>query len=261
MADELGARAPKYHRVADALRREIKNGDLPPGHRLPAETTLVERFRVSLPTIRQALGVLRAEGLIESRHGIGTFVKEQRRLQRRSRGRYGNARNHQKLLTHHLRHEILFAGRGQVPAHIAEVMGVEPGTEVVIRRRHLFNKETNQPEEIGASYFPVEMADGTFLAEPEVAPKALFLCVEELTGRKYSQAQDQWIARMPTAEESAALDLPTGAPVLHVIHCARDENGDVLEVSESVWPADRVVLIDEYPIDQEPDDSAAPSEI
>jgi DNA-binding GntR family transcriptional regulator len=51
----------------------------------------VERFRVSLPTVRQALSVLRAEGLIESRHGVGTFVKEQRRLQRRSRGRYGSA--------------------------------------------------------------------------------------------------------------------------------------------------------------------------
>ncbi|SDN58628.1 GntR family transcriptional regulator [Allokutzneria albata] len=258
MAD---SRAPKYHRMADALRREIRDGELPPGHRLPAETALSERFRISLPTVRQALSVLRAEGLIESRHGVGTFVKEQRRLQRRSRGRYGSARGHGKLLTHHLRHDIVFAGRGEAPAHIAEIMGLKPGAEVVIRRRNLFDKETGQPEEIGASYLPVEVAGGTYLEEPKVVPKALFLCVEELTGRHYTRARDQWIARMPTADEAATLELPNGAAVLHVVHTARDENGNVLEISESVWPADRVVVIDDYDIEQAADEPSAPSEV
>jgi DNA-binding GntR family transcriptional regulator len=107
--------------------------------------------------------VLRAEGLIESRHGIGTFVKEQRRLQRRSRGRYGTARGLKSLLSHNFRHDIVFVGRGPAPAHIAEVMGLDPGAEVVIRRRHLYDKDTNRPEETGASYLPVEIAGGTFL--------------------------------------------------------------------------------------------------
>jgi DNA-binding GntR family transcriptional regulator len=261
MASDAGSRAPKYHRVADALRREIRDGDLPPGQRLPAETALVDRFRVSLPTVRQALSVLRAEGLIESIHGVGTFVKEQRRLQRRSRGRYGSAREHGKLLTHHLRHDIVFAGRAELPGHIAEIMGVQAGTEVVIRRRHLFDKETGRPEEIGASYLPLDIAAGTYLEEPTVVPKALFLCVEELTGRRYTRARDQWTARMPTAEEAAVLELPTGAAVLHVIHTARDEAGDILEISESIWPADRVVVIDDYDIEQEPEEPAAPGEV
>lgn len=261
MANDIGGRAPKYHRVADALRREIRTGDLPPGERLPAETALVERFRVSLPTVRQALSVLRAEGLIQSIHGVGTFVKDQSRLQRRSRGRYGRARGDQKLLTAHLRHEIVFAGRDTVPDHIAEVMGIQPGTEVVIRRRNLFDRETNRPEEIGASYLPVGVAGGTFLEEPSVVPKALFLCVEEITGRQYSSARDQWTARMPSADEAAVLELATGAAVLHVVHTARDENGDVLEVSESIWPADRVVVIDDYEIEQEPEEPSAPGEV
>jgi DNA-binding GntR family transcriptional regulator len=259
--NELSARVPKYHRVADALRTEIRTGELHPGQRLPAETALVERFRVSLPTVRQALSVLRAEGLIESRHGVGTFVKEQRRLQRRSRGRYGRARGDQQLLTHHLRHEIAFAGRGPAPAHIAQIMGVEPGAEVVIRRRNLVNKDTGAPEEIGASYLPISVAGGSFLEEPAVVPKALFLCVEDLTGRRYTRAREQWIARMPTAEESVILELPTGAPVMHVVHTAYDEHGDILEISESVWPADRVIVYDDYDIEQEPTKPEAPSEI
>jgi DNA-binding GntR family transcriptional regulator len=92
-------------------------------------------------------------------------------------------------------------------------------------------------------------------------PKALFLCVEDLTGRRYTRARDQWIARMPTADESSILELPTGAPVMHLIHIARDEDGDILEVSESIWPADRLILIDDYPIEQQPEQPTAPSEV
>ena len=254
-------RAPKYHRVADELRRQITSGEYAPGDRLPSETTLVDQFRVSLPTVRQAIGVLRAEGLLDSRHGIGTFVKESRRLQRRSRRRYGRARTDKQLLTSHLRHDIVFAGRGPAPDHVAEAMGEELGTEVVIRRRHLSDPETGRPEEVGASYLPLGIAAGTFLEERQVVPKALFLCVEDLTGKRYAHAHDQWSARMPTAEEADALDLPTGAPVVHVVHVARAEDGAVLEVSESVWPADRILVIDDYPIESEAQSPTAPSEV
>jgi GntR family transcriptional regulator len=137
-------------------------------------------------------------------------------------------------------------------------MGATAGEEVVIRRRNLHDRGTNRLEEIGASYLPLSVAGGTFLEEPTVVPQALFRCVEELTGRRYTTALDRWIARLVSAEEAGAFDLPTGAPILHVIHTARDENGDVLEVSESVWPADRVVFLDEYPIPGEavPQDQA-----
>jgi DNA-binding GntR family transcriptional regulator len=140
-------------------------------------------------------------------------------------------------------------------------MGIEPGTEVVIRRRNLFDKDTAAPEEIGASYFSTSLAGGTFLEESTVAPKALFLCVEDLTGHRYTRARDQWIARMPTAEESVILELPTGAPVMHVVPTARDEHGTILEISESVWPADRVIIIDDYDIEQEPTKPEIHSEI
>ncbi|MFI7304426.1 GntR family transcriptional regulator [Micromonospora aurantiaca] len=261
MTDDLGARAPKYLQIAAELRRSIREGQIKAGERLPAETALAERFRVSPITLRNAIGVLRAEGLIESRHGVGTFVRESRRLQRRSRHRYGRARNDQKLLTAHLRHEIVFAGRASVAGEIAAAMDVPAGTEVVVRRRHLFDRDTGRPEEIGASYIPTEVAGGTYLEEPKVVPKALFLCIEELSGKRYTTARDHWLSRLPTAEETAALELPTGAPVMQVIHVARAEDGSLLEVSESVWPADRIVVIDEYEVEPEPAEPDAPSEV
>jgi GntR family transcriptional regulator len=151
-----------------------------------------------------------------------------------------------------LRHDITFAGRAPAPAHVAEAFGIEPGEEVVVRRRTLSDKDTGRPEELGASYLPMPIAGGTYLEKPAVVPKALFLCVEELAGKPYAHAHDQWTARMPSAEEAAALDLPTGAPVIHIVHIARADDGTALEVSESVWPAERVVVIDDYPSSRTP---------
>ncbi|MEV0343008.1 GntR family transcriptional regulator [Nocardia sp. NPDC050713] len=245
--DGTSAFAPKYRRIAEEIRHQIDTGDLRPGQQLPTETELTERFRVSLPTVRQALGVLRSEGLIESRHGIGSFVKETDRLQRPGWRHYGRARADQKLLTPHLRHDIVFAGIEPVPTHVADLF--PPGTtQVVTRRRHLFDKETGRPEEIGASYIPTSFAAGTYIEEPTVVPKALFLCIEELSGKRYAKAVDRLIARLATADELAILELANGAPVVHVVHCAKAEDGTVLEVAESIWPAERTVIVNEYPI-------------
>jgi GntR family transcriptional regulator len=266
MTDELGAYAPKYQRIADSLRREIKSGVYQPGDRLPAETALLERFRsqfgsLSLPTLRQAIAILKSEGLVESQQGIGTFVKADRRLLRQSRKRYGRARADRQLLTSHLTHKIVFAGRGRIPEEIASVTDFEPGADVVIRRRQLRSKETGQLEELGASYVPATIAAGTYLEKPDVVPKALFLCVEELSGRRYTRARDRWIVRPASAEEAGLLDLVPGATVVHLVHTAYDEDGEILEVSESVWASDRIVILDEYEIAQEPADLQGVSDI
>ncbi len=244
---DTSAYAPKYRRIAQDLRQEVENGTLRPGQRLPTEPELAERFRVSLPTVRQALGVLRSEGLIESRQGIGSFVKETDRLQRAGWRHYGRARADQKLLTPHLRHEIVYAGTESVPSHVADLFPVGT-TQVVTRRRHLFDKETGRPEEIGASYIPIEFAGGTFLEEATVVPKALFLCIEDLAGKRYAKARDRLIARLGTADELSILDLAAGSPVVHVVHCAMADDDTVLEVAESIWPAERTVIVNEYPI-------------
>lgn len=111
------------------------------------------------------------------------------------------------------------------------------------------------------SYLPVDIARGTFLEGRAVVPKALFLCVEDLSGKRYHHARDLWIARSASPDESVTVALPQGGRVVHVIHTARAEDDTVLEVSESIWPADRIAVIDEYLIDQDPRVPNVPSEI
>lgn len=257
----LSGRGPKYLQIADQLRADIQGGTLAPGSRLPAETDLADRFHVSPPTVRQALAVLRSEWLIESRHGVGTFVRENRRRQRRSRNRYGRARTDQRLLNDALEHRIVFAGRAPVSSHIAEAMGIDPGTEVVVRRRHLHDKSTGQLEEIGASYIPTEYAAGTYLEDATVVPKALFLCIEDQSGKTYARARDTSVIRAAEGDEPQLFGLAGGESILHLIHTAWAEDGTVLEVSESIWPADQVIFIDEYDVPQYGESHASRSDI
>lgn len=61
-------------RVVAGLKDKIFAGDLPPGHKLPSETELVEEFGVSRTVVREAVTRLRAEGLVETFQGRGSFV-------------------------------------------------------------------------------------------------------------------------------------------------------------------------------------------
>lgn len=62
--------------VVAALRREIEGSVWVPGDRLPTEPALIDRFRVSRTVIREAIAELRADGLVDSRQGVGVFVRD-----------------------------------------------------------------------------------------------------------------------------------------------------------------------------------------
>jgi DNA-binding FadR family transcriptional regulator len=65
-------------RVADQIRRRITTGDLPRGRRIEPSRVLSEQLEVSLPVLREALAALSYLGMIEVRHGVGTFVSWRR---------------------------------------------------------------------------------------------------------------------------------------------------------------------------------------
>ncbi|MFC4328058.1 GntR family transcriptional regulator [Streptomyces andamanensis] len=57
---------PLYWRIATQLLGELRAGTIPPGERLPSERHLAAHFRVSRETVRQALEVLRRDGLVST---------------------------------------------------------------------------------------------------------------------------------------------------------------------------------------------------
>jgi DNA-binding FadR family transcriptional regulator len=73
-------RAPSLaERLVSELAAQIRHGALRPGDKLPTEAEAVYRFSVSRTVVREALSRLQAAGLVETRHGVGTFVTASRR--------------------------------------------------------------------------------------------------------------------------------------------------------------------------------------
>jgi GntR family transcriptional regulator len=70
---------PAYIQIADDLRGQIEAGKHGPGDRLPSNRLLSEQYGVAAETLRQALDILRSEGLIATQSTRGTFVLRKRR--------------------------------------------------------------------------------------------------------------------------------------------------------------------------------------
>ena len=64
-----------YTMVADQILASIRNGSLKPGDQLPSEARLAEQFAISRSSVREALRALEILGVIESRMGVGSFVR------------------------------------------------------------------------------------------------------------------------------------------------------------------------------------------
>lgn len=62
--------------VLEELKKMIKSGEIPLNSKLPTEKELTQRFGVSRVPLREALSVLEASGIIESKQGGGNWVKE-----------------------------------------------------------------------------------------------------------------------------------------------------------------------------------------
>ena len=63
-------------RVVDEIERLILDGSLQPGVRLPPEREFAEQLGVSRTVVREAVHILVAKGLLETRHGVGTIVRQ-----------------------------------------------------------------------------------------------------------------------------------------------------------------------------------------
>jgi DNA-binding LacI/PurR family transcriptional regulator len=66
---------PKYEQLRSIIREQIRSGELSVDERIGSEDELAKRYGVARGTVRQALRLLENDGLVETRHGKGTFVR------------------------------------------------------------------------------------------------------------------------------------------------------------------------------------------
>lgn len=92
------------------------------------------------------------------------------------------------------------------------------------------------------TYIPWEIAQGTGLLEPEIDHPYGIHGILEDRGHMMTRQQESVSARMPKTEEAHHLQLPSGVPVIDVLHTSIDQDGNPYELTRFVMRADRTGL-------------------
>jgi GntR family transcriptional regulator len=147
-------------------------------------------------TARQAVTVLKAEGLVRSEHGRGVFVRRRPVVIRSARNRFtrefretgkGAYDVEVKGLGRTPKTELVELGPVFPPAEVAERLRLGPGEQALIRRRSMY--ADHDPMQLATSFVPWSLAEGTVAspAVPMVAAIAIgiFIVIGSWGRKKY----------------------------------------------------------------------------
>ncbi|MFJ5098720.1 GntR family transcriptional regulator [Streptomyces sp. NPDC088557] len=217
----------RRHTIADDLRNQISTGQLKAGERLLSEAQLAACYEVSTPTLRNALALLQAEGLVEKIHGKGNFV---RRPLARVTYIGGGLVPARPALRVSVRFKKLRA-RGDVAALLRVAAG-SPLTEF-----RLLSHDGQTPHSLAHVYVPRDLAPADVPADPLWPQEAASLLSGPLP--LLAEVQEKVLVRLPTPPEAAALRISSTLAVLTVTRVATNTTGRVIEAALLVLPGDR----------------------
>lgn len=223
---------PLYKQVAAVLRQAIADGEYEPGGPLPSEAILAERYKVSRPTVRQAIASLRSEGLVDVIMGKGSFVRATAT---------GAANVVERTVTKTGAHYTTPADdwtetepptvyRANTDATTAPLLGLDEDEATITVDRTLTDPAT------GTRYLqrvtiPLATAAGTTLADEPARPVAELYAALAAAGHKPAWTETVH-ARMPQPDERSTLRIPDAAPLLllrRVTHDATTSQPLILE--------------------------------
>ncbi|TXI05079.1 MAG: GntR family transcriptional regulator [Pseudomonas monteilii] len=243
----------RYSTVAKDLMEGIASGRYPVGSLLPTEFELCDLYDVSRHTVRAAINQLLNQGLVSRRKRVGTRVEASS-----PRGGYSQslasvadlaqlaqlAQNQQREIQD-VRHFV---------ADLSEAarLGLVPG-------EHYFCVSSIRVDRVHNAaplcwtdvYAQRDYAEVIELAR-EHPDQLIAGLIEQHYGRAIAVVDQQVRAVLLSAEMARVLKAETGAPGLKIIRHYREENGDLMAVSETVHPDDRFTLVSQMRRDRSP---------
>jgi GntR family transcriptional regulator len=227
-------RADRARQVADVLRRQVLVGHFAAGA-LPSEAELVAEFATTRNTVRAALELLRAEGLVDRCPGVGTTVV---------------ARKHPHGLDRLEGLAEVFHGRGTIhnevralavirpPAGVREHLGLATEDEVVYveRLRHL----DGVPVSLDLTYLVPDL--GRQLLDRDLASNDLFALLEEVSGSRLGHADLTVEAVSADAHSADVLGVPRQSALLMVERLTHLEDGRPVDFEFIRFRGDRLTL-------------------
>jgi GntR family transcriptional regulator len=237
--------------VADDLRARVLNGEKQPGEVLATIADLTDQYDVARETIRSAVNMVAAEGLIRSVNRRGIVLQDRVRRRRIRRGQTVTRNPHYGYVfpATHDPSETWgplgkpFRSLEPVPALVADTFGVEAGASVLRRRRVMAPKGEPAFQLVDTWISPAAVADAPQVAEPDTGPGGYLDRLED-AGHGPISWRETIRARMPSKEEADLLSIATALPVFEVTMVGYSARTDApIEVTMKVIPSDRVELV------------------
>jgi len=237
-----------YQRIADDLRMQILSGDLGPGSPLPSEAKLIRQYGSSRGPVRQAINLLRSEGLIDSHQGRGVFVRRRPARRRLSIDGVADAAREGQDSAAEIggRLEVRRYAPIAAPADVAERLELPTGARVLARSFRFIVE--GRPAQLSDSYLPYDLVKGTPIEDPENEPwPGGTLAQLRSIGVEVREISEDVAARTPTPDEMHELGLRPGTPVFEVTRTIHAIDRPVV-TSRLVIAGDRYVLSYRIPV-------------
>lgn len=242
---------PLYQQLTAQLRERISSGELLPGAQMPTEADLMEQYQASRNTVRLALGRLRAEGLLTSKQGKGSFVRPEGPMKY-----YASLTGSRRQRREADRRQDTFAqqveAQGQTPKQVSTTevipadgeiaihLGLTVGEEVGVRRRVMYADD--MPVQLGDSYYPYAIVKDSKIMNPADVVEGTDQVLEDL-GYSPAHYEDEISWRMPSIDEATKLHLDAGIPVGQLLRTSYDRNDLPIEVYSVILPGNLHVLL------------------
>ncbi len=216
MSDAVStARMPAYKNVYADLRMSLKSSKYTVGSLLPTETELQKIYGVSRTTIRRAISLLRAEGLVRVTQGRGTEVLKQDTFDR-----YTTVNSISTLFTREgqrpdrAHFEISQISVSLLPAEeqTSSTLGLEPGSPVYCLQR-VITLGDGVPAALLINYLSPSLAPGLEAYAGKFTDLYTFL--DDTYGVKYLRSVETISAKAASVLEANTLNVNIGSPLLY----------------------------------------------
>jgi GntR family transcriptional regulator len=216
----------RYGSLAEALRTRIAAGEWAPGTALPSEQALATQQGVALGTMRRALELLAADGVVERLHGKGTFVRiGMVRMSTMRFFRFGASAGDIPVS------RILSRQRVPASAEVAEALGLPDGPEppqVLHLRRLRFL--SGRPCILEHIWLPLPLFAGLADGDASTWGHLLYPLFSRACGVHVHRAVDDIVFETLSQDDAIDLQLPAQHPCAAVHRRTYDLLGRCVEV-------------------------------
>ena len=228
---------PRYLEVSDYIMKNIQSGEWPVDYLIPTEMQLCEQFGVSRPTVRTAVLKLVQEGYLCRVKGKGTFVTsppvlEQTTIFIESFFREMRLRG-MEISTEVLEFRIVLADSDP---EVKRYLETADKTFIRLSRlRYMKGSFDKGPIVLTTTCLP---AEDSFMFQHDFERESL-VEVLDANGKHRKRMEKELTAVALGARESRLLGVEEGTLAMRIISVAWDENGTVVEMTESLYPLER----------------------